>query len=206
MRRYAASKINLELPDGKRREISSSVNWAARSTRCAWRLSCTTRKTERARCSAATAANTARAAIVLPVPVTLDRERAEKALLTLKDELDRLPVDARLDLEARKLVPEQNGRLLDIDATLGAIEEALARGEPKAKVVFEERAPKRIGSELGAVQFDEILGYFETHYDRSVEVFGRAATTCGSQPLSSTGHVLLPGRNLRFQRHRRPAR
>ena len=115
----------------------------------------------------------------------------------MKDELDRLPVDARLDLEARKLVPEQNGRLLDIDATLGAIEEALGRGESKVKVVFEERRPKRVAAELGAVAFDDILGYFETHYDRSAHFQARSYNLrLAASKLD--GQVLLPGEVFDF--------
>ncbi|HWZ91229.1 MAG TPA: VanW family protein [Polyangiaceae bacterium] len=196
VRRYAASKFSLELPDGKRREIFvGELGGEIDKVRLAALVHDTQDRTSALLRGYRSQHGTS--AIVLPVPVTLDRERAEKALLGLKDELDRLPVDARLDLEARKLVPEQNGRLLDLDATLGAIEEALGRGEPKAKVVFEERRPKRIGSELGAVQFDEILGYFETHYDRSSKFLARSYNLrLAASKLD--GHVLLPGEIFDF--------
>jgi len=196
VRRYAASKLLLELPDGKRREIFvgelggeiDKVRLAALVHDAQDRTSVLLRGYH---------SQNQAGPITLPVPVTLDRERAEKALLSLKDELDRLPVDARLDLEARKLVPEQNGRLLDIDATLGAIEEALARGEPKVKVVFEERRPKRVASELGAVAFDDILGYFETHYDRSSRFQARSFNLrLAASKLD--GQVLLPGEVFDF--------
>lgn len=196
VRKYAASKISLELPDGKRRDLFvgelggeiDKVRLAALVHDVQDRTSVLLRGYRSARRADA---------IVLPVPVTLDRERAEKALLQLKDELDRLPVDARLDLEARKLVPEQNGRLLDVDGTLGAIEESLARGDNKAVVVFEERRPRRIGSELGAVQFDEILGYFETKYDRSSKFLARSYNLrLAASKLD--GHVLLPGEIFDF--------
>ncbi|MEO7035964.1 MAG: VanW family protein [Polyangiaceae bacterium] len=196
VRRYAASKLALELPDGKRREIFvgelggeiDKVRLAALVHDAQDRTSLLLR---------AYHAQNQQGPITLPVPLTLDRERAEKALLSLKDELDRLPVDARLDLEARKLVPEQNGRLLDIDATLGAIEEALGRGEPNVRVVFEERKPKRTASELGAVAFDDILGYFETHYDRSARFQARSFNLrLAASKLD--GQVLLPGEVFDF--------
>ncbi|MEO8901053.1 MAG: VanW family protein [Polyangiaceae bacterium] len=196
VRRYAASKLVLELPDGKRREIFvgelggeiDKVRLAALVHDAQDRTSLLLR---------AYHSQNQQGPITLPVPLTLDGERAEKALLSLKDELDRLPVDARLDLEARKLVPEQNGRLLDIDATLGAIEEALGRGEAKVKVVFEERKPKRTASELGAVAFDDILGYFETHYDRSARFQARSFNLrLAASKLD--GQVLLPGEVFDF--------
>ena len=196
VRRYAAGKLVLELPDGKRRDIFvgelggeiDKVRLAALVHDAQDRTSVLLRGYHAQRKSDA---------ITLPVPVTLDRERAEKALLSLKDELDRLPVDARLDLEARKLVPEQNGRLLDIDATLGAIEEALGRGDSKVRVVFEERKPKRVAAQLGAVAFDDILGYFETHYDRSARFQARSFNLrLAASKLD--GQVLLPGEVFDF--------
>jgi vancomycin resistance protein YoaR len=139
----------------------------------------------------------ATARLTLPVPVTLDRALALPALLELKDELDRLPVDARLDLEKRELVKEVIGRELDVDATLGSIEQALGRGEPAAKVVFLERKPKRIASELGSVAFDEVLGYFETRYDRSQRYEARTFNLrLAASKLD--GHVLLPGETFDF--------
>lgn len=196
VRRYAGSKLQLELPDGKRREIFvaelggeiDKVRLAALVHDAQDRTSMLLRGYR---------AHNRTDPIVLPVPVTLDRERAQVALRTLKDELDRLPVDARLDLEARKLVPEQNGRLLDVDATLGAIEEALGRGETKVKVVFEERRPKRVAAELGAVAFDDILGYFETRYDRSARFQARSYNLrLAASKLD--GQVLLPGEVFDF--------
>ena len=196
VRRYAGSKLLLELPDGKRREIFvaelggeiDKVRLAALVHDAQDRTSVLLRGYH---------AQKRQGPITLPVPVTLDRERAQLALRTLKDELDRLPVDARLDLEARKLVPEQNGRLLDVDATLGAIEDALARGEAKVKVVFEERKPKRVAAQLGAVAFDDILGYFETRYDRSARFQARSYNLrLAASKLD--GQVLLPGEEFDF--------
>jgi vancomycin resistance protein YoaR len=135
--------------------------------------------------------------LVLPVPVTLNRDRAIAMLLRLKDEFDRVPVDARLDLEARKLIPETNGRWLDIDATLAAIENVLQRGERTLKPIFAERKAKRRASELGNVQFDEILGYFETRYDRSQRYQARSFNLrLAASKLD--GYVLLPGEVFDF--------
>jgi vancomycin resistance protein YoaR len=186
----------LELPDGKRREVLiaelggeiDKVRLSALVHDAQDRTSVLLRRYRTAQ---------QKDPITLPVPVTLDRPRAEKALLSLKDELDRLPVDARLDLEARKLVPEQNGRLLDIDATLGQIEAALGRGESKLSLQFEERRPKRVAAQLGAVRFDDILGYFETHYDRSARFQARSYNLrLAASKLD--GQVLLPGEVFDF--------
>ncbi|HEY2410391.1 MAG TPA: VanW family protein [Polyangiaceae bacterium] len=196
VRKYAASKLSLELGGGKRVETQvgdlggeiDKVRLAALVREARDRTSVLYRSFR---------ALGKPGPLVLPVPVTLDRERAEKAVLALKDELDRLPADARLDLETRKLVPEVDGRLLDLDGTLGALESALAKGELKVPVVFELRKPKRVASELGAVNFDEILGYFETHYDRSARYQARTFNLrLAAEKLD--GHVLLPGEVFDF--------
>ena len=133
----------------------------------------------------------------LPVPVSLDRSLAVPALLTLKDELDRVPVDARLDLEKRTLIPETPGRLLDVDASIAAIEGALRAGKASAKLVFQERKPRRLASELGNVEFSEVLGFFETRYDRSQ---AKEARTYNLRLAASRldGQVLLPGEIFDF--------
>ncbi len=135
--------------------------------------------------------------LTLPLPLSLNREVALPALLALKDELDRLPVDARLDLDKRELVKEVVGRELDVDATLSAIESALGKGETHARVVFLERKPKRVAAELGNVAFDEVLGYFETRYDRSQRLEARTFNLrLAASKLD--GYVLLPGETFDF--------
>lgn len=136
-------------------------------------------------------------AITLPVPLTLNREVVVPLLLSLKDELDRLPVDARLDLEKRELVKEVVGRKLDVDATLAAIEAALEHGERRARVVFVEQRPRRVAAELANVAFDEVLGYFETRYDRSQRYEARTFNLrLAASKLDGT--VLMPGEIFDF--------
>jgi vancomycin resistance protein YoaR len=135
--------------------------------------------------------------LALPVPVTLNREQALPALAELKDALDRGPLDARLDLEQRKLVPEQNGRFLDVDATLLSIERALEAGAASARIVFAARPPKRTAKELAGVKFDAVLGWFETRYDRSQKAQARTYNL-GVASSKLDGHVLLPDETFDF--------
>ncbi len=133
----------------------------------------------------------------LPVPVRLDPEAALPTLLRLKDELDRLPADARLDLQKRELVKEVVGRKLDVDATLGAIEGALAEGKLSAEVRFLDLAPRRKASQLGNVRFDRVLGFFETNYDRARRSQDRTYNLrLAASKLDGT--VLLPGETFDF--------
>lgn len=196
VRAYVARRFVLELGDGKRREVYlgqlgaelDRVHLAelvreARDPTSPLAVNHRARGDERV--------------LSLPLPVTLNREQALPALAALKDELDRAPADARLDLEKRALVPETNGRFLDLDRTLLALERALERGESSAALVFHERRPKRTQAELKGVEFDAVLGWFETRYDRSEKY---AARTYNLRIAAGKldGHVLLPGEILDF--------
>lgn len=135
--------------------------------------------------------------LALPVPLAFDAEAVLPKLLRLKDELDRLPADARLELEQRRLVPERIGRLLDVDASLAAIGHALERGEAEVPLAFEERRPRRVAAELGKVEFDSVLGFFETRYDRSQRYQARTFNLrLAASKLDGT--VLLPGEVFDF--------
>jgi vancomycin resistance protein YoaR len=196
VRRWAAGRITLILPDGVRREVqlgrlgaeidkvrlSQLVRDARDATsplRLAWRQT------------------GSEGPIELPVPVVIPAAGALPTLLLLKDELDRLPVDARLDLDKRQLAAEISGRLLDVDASLASLQSAVLRGETSAEIVFEERRPKRVAAELGNVRFDRVLGSFETRYDRAQR---HAARTFNLRLAASKldGTVLLPGETFDF--------
>lgn len=133
----------------------------------------------------------------LPVPLVLDTAIAADAVLGMKDELDRAPVDARLDLEKRALAAEIPGRHLDLDLTLSALERALSAGKTQAPLVFANKAPRRTAKDLGHVNVDSVLGVFETNYDRSNKA---AARTYNLRLAASKidGTVLLPGETFDF--------
>jgi vancomycin resistance protein YoaR len=196
VRRYAAGRITLILPDGLRREVQlgrlgaeiDRVRLAqlvrdARDRTSPLRLAWRQRDGDEP--------------LELPVPIAIPADKALPALLLLKDELDRLPVDARLDLEKRQLSPEVNGRLLDVDRSLLALQQAVGAGERSVEVVFDERKPKRVAAELAGVKFDRVLGWFETRYDRSARYLARSFNLrLAASKLDGT--VLLPGETFDF--------
>jgi hypothetical protein len=66
-----------------------------------------------------------------------------------------------------------------------------------AKLAFLERRPRRVAAELGNVQLDSVLGYFETNYDRSERVQARSYNLrLAASKLDGT--VLLPGEVFDF--------
>ncbi|HWP04734.1 MAG TPA: VanW family protein [Polyangiaceae bacterium] len=196
VRTYVARRFVLELPDGKRREVylgqlGAEIDKVRLATLVRDARDPTSAMLRTFRASGA------RAALPLPVPVTLNRDQALPALAALKDEIDRAAVDARLDLDARSVVPEANGRLLDIDGTLLALTRALEAGATSARVVWSERKPKRTAKDLAGVRFDAVLGWFETRYDRS-EKYAARSFNLRIAASKLDGHVLLAGETLDF--------
>ncbi|MEZ4225428.1 MAG: VanW family protein [Polyangiaceae bacterium] len=196
VRRYVAGEFALELPNGKQRPVRfSRLGAQIDKVRLAQLVKDAKDPTSPLR--RAHRQKTEPGPIELPVPVVVDGETVMPELLRLKDGMDKLPVDARLDLEKRRMVPEVLGQLLDVDATLLQIETALERGDRSARVVFEAQKPRRVAAELGNVQFDQILGSFETRYNRADRY---AARTYNLRQAASKldGHVLLPGEVFDF--------
>jgi vancomycin resistance protein YoaR len=101
----------------------------------------------------------------LPLPVRLDGAIATPILMQLKEEVDHAPIDARLDVENRRIEREQPGRHLDIYRTLARLEEALARGETELRAVVAESQPRVTAAQLANVQMNEVVGWFETNYN-----------------------------------------
>ncbi len=142
---------------------------------------------------------TAATPIELPIPFTLDGSTLQRLLLPTKDEYDRPAVDARLDLENKRILPSKPGLLMDVDATVVAVTRALERGQSSAEVVFETVAPKRTTDQLQNVRFDHVIAAFETPYDRSEKARERTFNLrLAASKLDGT--VLLPGEEFDFNR------
>lgn len=196
VRRYASGQFALELPDGSKRHYAlGRLGAEIDKLRLTQLIRDARDRTSPLR--RAWHGSGAEGPLRLPIPIALSPELSAQELLRLKDELDRTPVDARLDLEKRTLVPEVDGRLLDIDASLASIEAALGRGEKSAPLVFELKKPKRVAAKLGNVQVDAVLGWFETRYNRADKYQARTYNLrLAASKLD--GYVLLPGEVFDF--------
>ncbi|RYE93753.1 MAG: hypothetical protein EOO75_03665, partial [Myxococcales bacterium] len=137
--------------------------------------------------------------LALPSPLIVNGDKALATLLRLKEELDRQPSDARLDLASRKLVPEQPGYRVDVYATLARIDEAFRQGAANVEASAEAIKPAVSAAELGNVTFDEVLGYFETHYSTT----GKYEARTYNLRLAASrldGHVIPPGATFDFNK------
>jgi vancomycin resistance protein YoaR len=187
--------FNLELPDGERRRVRYASLGAEPDLA---RLRRTLRDAQSGVYgSLGPAGGSARDGLDLLVPVRLQREILLGTLLALKEELDRSPFDARLDIDREAVIPERSGRLLDVDRSSMAIERALERGDDAASLGFEARAPARVASELTDIRHDALLGFFETAYDSAARAMDR---TFNLQLAASRldGYVLVPGGEFDF--------
>jgi vancomycin resistance protein YoaR len=135
--------------------------------------------------------------LVLPIPVVFGRNAAVASLLKLKDEVDRGPLDARFDLETKRLLPEQAGFYLDVYGTLAALDRAASSGAAEVRAACDKKPPRLVAGQMGGVSFGEVLGWFETRYavDKKHE-----ARTFNLRLAASKldGHVILPGETFDF--------
>src|SRR5690606_30151838 len=83
-----------------------------------------------------------RSELKLPPPVSLDLDEALSSLYRLKNEVDRFPKDARIDIDERRIVAEQDGRWLDLHGTLARIQAAIFEGRDQLEAVIWTKPPK----------------------------------------------------------------
>ena len=133
----------------------------------------------------------------LPLPIRLEPKGAFDAVVALKEDLDKSPEDAKLDLDARKVIPEVVGRRVDVYATMAVLDEALRRGETVVRAAFVLVSPELTQEKLGNVDLTDTLGYFETKYATDRKHVDR---TFNLRLAASrlNGKVIMPGETFDF--------
>jgi vancomycin resistance protein YoaR len=133
----------------------------------------------------------------LPLPVSIDDARALAMLLHLKDDLDKAPTDAKIDLTTRKILRDEPGRRVDVYATLARLDAALSKGDATVDAVVETVPARRPASMFGEIAIDDVLGFFETKYARDQK---HEARTYNLRLAASKldGQILLPGETFDF--------
>src|SRR5262245_38488621 len=92
------------------------------------------------------------------IPVRIDRDKAIKAVLQLKGQYDQAAIDAHLDLEARKVMPDSPGQGIDVWGSLQKIASAARQGVPQFEVVTVP-VPARMTKEvLGIDDISHVMG------------------------------------------------
>ncbi len=196
VRRYAVSNIGIKVPGGRRIDIPrSSLGAQIERVRLAQLIS--DYRDAASPMRRALSDHKIKDTVVLPIPILIDSERGLATLLQVKDMVDQPATDARLDLETRKLIPEQDGIHLDVYATLARLVHAIRNGEPEVDAVVHRIAPRLKADQLGNVSFGEVLGWFETNYARGEK---HALRTFNLRLAASRldGYVVLPGETFDF--------
>ena len=131
----------------------------------------------------------------LRLPLSLDATVAAEVLNTLAARVDQPARDARVDTARGVVVPDQEGRRLDVWATLDALDSALRTGAEEVDVTVIRTAARRTDEELAGARFDTLLGSFETPYN------GMARERTHNLRVAARkvdGLVLMPGERWDF--------
>ena len=198
VRKYASGNIALKLPSGEKRDVSRASLGAEIDKAYLSQLILAARDPT-SPMRRAHAARAPGARIELPIAVGLNAQKALSALLARKEELDRQPSDARLDLSSRKRVAETLGYRLDVYATLALLDEALFKGHGEVEAAGETIAPNLHAKDLGNVTFEEVIGWFETRYTADKK---HEARTYNLRIAASRldGHIIVPGATFDFNK------
>jgi vancomycin resistance protein YoaR len=127
----------------------------------------------------------------------VDRARVEKALLELKAHLDRAPLNARMDMEAKVVHREQPGFGIEIFGAVSAIE-AAARAQSSSIALEGAAIPASFTvADLGIDDISTVLGHFETKF-----AIAEKARNDNLKLLAShmDGIVLRPGQEISFNK------
>ena len=134
----------------------------------------------------------ARGPIDLPLPIHIEGRVALPLVMQLKEEVDHVPVDARIDVEERRVLPERWGAYLDVYGTVAALERAFADGRRTVPAVIEHTRPGILAEQLRSVEMNAVLGWFQTSYNANEDHRDRTYNLhLAAEKLN--GHVWMPG-------------
>ncbi len=129
------------------------------------------------------------------IPVRLDRDKAVAKLLELKASYDRAPINAYLDLEARKIADDAPGQGLDVWGSLPRIAAAARQGAPTIELIDVAVPATVTKANLGIEDISNVLGHYETKFpvtdrDRNFNLKLAASKV--------NGYVMKPGEEWTF--------
>jgi vancomycin resistance protein YoaR len=196
VRRYARGTLKLRLPSGKvvdvrRAELGITIDRArlADFVTAAMAPDGIVRKSHAVRAPDEP--------LDVPLPLALDEKATVAKLLDVKATSDLPAEDAKIDVDARKVQPEQVGHRLDVYATVARIEAALRDGKEEVEVAVVNDAPKVLAASLADIKFDHVLGWFETRYTPGKKSEDRTFNLrLAASKLD--GRVVMPGEEFDF--------
>jgi vancomycin resistance protein YoaR len=133
----------------------------------------------------------------LETPISLRPGELEARLTEVKNGVDRKPKSARIDTKNGRIKADVVGFEFDAYRTMEAMLAALRAGESTATAVVREAPALHRAEDLASVRFDEVLGYFDTHYNSDAKHEARSYNL----KLAASrfdGTVLFPGESFDF--------
>jgi vancomycin resistance protein YoaR len=138
----------------------------------------------------------------VPLHPVVDPKVLLPILESFKEQEDVAPISARLDLDRHTVVPEKDGKYLDVDAGMEAVQRvaqnaASYAAEPYVNVVVPFNAWKpHLSSEfLSAIDIHEVVASFETTFSRGQQNRSRNVEVAASR---INGVVLSAGASMSF--------
>ena len=98
------------------------------------------------------------------IPVRVDRDKAQQALMKLKARYDRSPIDAYLDLEERSIHEDTPGEGIDVWASIPRIETAAREGAAKLELASVPMPASVTKAGLGIEDISHVLGHWTTRF------------------------------------------
>jgi vancomycin resistance protein YoaR len=98
------------------------------------------------------------------VPVKLDRDKAQKALVALKAKYDKSPIDAYLDLEDKVVHDDGPGQGIDVWASMPRIESAARQGAPTVELAMVTMPATVTKQTLGIDDISQVMGHYITRF------------------------------------------
>jgi vancomycin resistance protein YoaR len=136
--------------------------------------------------------------IDVPLEPRIDGRAVVERLLPFKEDLDLPPAAARMDVEHHTIVPERDGRALDIDASAAAIARAAVDpGTTSIDLAFARIAPRVTRASLERADVSRVLASFSTYFSRRGDQ-GPRAGNIETAAARIDGLVIEAGQTISF--------
>lgn len=134
----------------------------------------------------------------VPLVATVDRSVALSLLEQVKEKEDASPISARLDLDKHATIPEKEGRFIDADGSVLAIESALRdRRVDSVTMPVATFAPRISTAFLKSLDISTVVAEYETYFGRRGDQALRGKNIDNAaQKLD--GLVISPGEMVSF--------
>lgn len=128
---------------------------------------------------------------------SMDRARALRYLTSLKEKVDVKPINGRLDLRRRKVIPGKVGYALDVYTSMARILDAASEDRHEVPLAVAVVRPSLSEKVLSSLQQLKVMGWYETPYDTRSRFADREHNLrVAARKLN--GLVIMPGETFSF--------